>query len=88
MDAIIITLDEIIKVTWVTYKVVLFFLMETLNLIGIEFENKVKQMFYVDNLCPAIQIRHSILVLVLVRVLMRERLAPCLAWHGLFGRCV
>ena len=88
MNAVIITLDEIIKVTWVTYKVVLFFLMETLNLIGIEFENKVKQMFYVDNLCPTIQIRHSLLVFVLVRVLMRERLVPCLAWHGLFGRCV
>ena len=88
MNVVIIILDEIIKVTWVTYKVVLFFLMETLNLIRIEFEKEVKQMFYVDNLCPAIQIRHSLLVLVLMRVLMRERLAPCLAWHGLFGRCV
>ena len=88
MNAVIITLDEIIKVTWVTYKVVLFFLMETLNLIRIEFEKEVKQMFYVDNLCPAIQISHSLLVLVLMRVLMRERLASGLAWHGLFGRCV
>ena len=88
MNAVIIKMDEIIKVTWVTYKVVLFFLMETLNLIRIEFEKEVKQMFYVDNLCPAIQIRHSLLVLVLMRVLMRERLAPFLAWHVLFGRCV
>ena len=88
MNAVIIMLDEIIKVTWLTYKVALFFLMETLNLIRIEFQKEVKQMFYVDNLCPAIQIRHSLLVLVLVRVLMRERLVPCLAWHGLFGRRV